>query len=380
MEHPDWQTAAERLARTLSTPGPGWFRALSHVPRHRFVPRWFSSGPTGWTVTDGPADEKAWVAAAYADTTLVTRVGVVHADHAAADSPVVGVPTSSSTNPGLVTAMFRHGRMSHGTRLMDMATGSGYSAALAAYRLGDANVTTMDIDHYLTEAAAERLHSIGLRPQVVTGDAAGELPDQYDRIVSMVSVPRIPASWLSALRPAGRLVTTLANTGLILTADKKPDGGATGRIEWDRAAFMSARTAADYPAMLNSMFADVREQDGEDITQSPYPVINVPQAWEVWSMLTVTAPGIEHRLQLDEDGQITAWMVHADGSWARATMPAGATGATVHQAGPRRLWDILDQIRRRWLHEGSLPVYGAKVTITPDGETTLRRGQWAATL
>ena len=380
MEHLDWQPAAERLARTLSTPGPGWFRALSHVPRHRFVPRWFSSGPTGWTVIDGLADEKAWVDAAYADTTLVTRVGAVHADHASADAPVVGVPTSSSTNPGLVTAMFRHGRMSHGIRLMDMATGSGYSAALAAYRLGDANVTTMDIDPYLTAAATERLHSIGLRPQVVTGDASGELPDQYDRIVSMVSVPRIPASWLGALRPAGRLVTTLANTGLILTADKQPGGGAIGRIEWDRAAFMSTRTAADYPAMLNSMFAQVRERDGEDISQSPYPVINVPQAWEVWSMLTVTAPGIEHRLQLDEDGRITAWMLHADGSWARATMPAGATGATVHQGGPRRLWDILDQIRRRWLHEGSLPVYGARVTITPDGETTLRRGQWEVTL
>ena len=48
-------------------------------------------------------------------------------------------------------------------------------------------------------------------------------------------------------------------------------------------------------------------------------------------------------------------MVHADGSWARAT-GAGDDTPTVHQGGPRRLWDILDGIRLDWLRDGSLPV------------------------
>ncbi|MER6187844.1 hypothetical protein [Streptomyces sp. NPDC001652] len=37
-----------------------------------------------------------------------------------------------------------------------------------------------------------------------------------------------PTSWLTALSPVGRLVTTLAGTSLLVTADKVEDGGAVG--------------------------------------------------------------------------------------------------------------------------------------------------------
>ncbi|MZE54811.1 protein-L-isoaspartate(D-aspartate) O-methyltransferase, partial [Streptomyces sp. SID5770] len=63
-----------------------------------------------------------------------------------------GHPTSSSTLPSLVLTMLRHGRVHPGVRLLDVATGSGYSAALACARLGDQAVTTLDIDPYLTQA------------------------------------------------------------------------------------------------------------------------------------------------------------------------------------------------------------------------------------
>jgi hypothetical protein len=72
-------------------------------------------------------------------------------------------------------------------------------------------------------------------------------------------------------------------------------------------------------------------------------------------------------------------MIHPDGSWARATA-TGDQAPTVHQAGPRRLWDILDDLRLVWLREGSLPAHGAKVTITPDGSIHLNRGRWRATI
>lgn len=72
-------------------------------------------------------------------------------------------------------------------------------------------------------------------------------------------------------------------------------------------------------------------------------------------------------------------MLHPDGSWARATSMDGDV-PSVHQSGPRRLWDIVDDIRYRWLWEGSLPVYGAAVTITPEGVCHLKRGRWQATI
>ncbi|MFD8850559.1 hypothetical protein [Streptomyces sp. NPDC059604] len=214
----------------------------------------------------------------------------------------------------------------------------------------------------------------------VTQDATEELPDEYDRIVSMVSVPRIPTSWLSALRPAGRLVTTIAGTGLILTADKTDDGGAAGRIEWDRAAFMQTRSGADYPPRLDTLFQKTRGQEGEDVAVSPFPVLDVMQAWEVWSALTLHAPGIEHRTGTDDNGTRMSWMLHTDGSWARAETMPGARTATVHQGGPRRLYDVLEQIRWHWVETGELPIYGARVVIAPDGTTTLSRGGWTLTL
>jgi hypothetical protein len=72
-------------------------------------------------------------------------------------------------------------------------------------------------------------------------------------------------------------------------------------------------------------------------------------------------------------------MVHPDGSWARASAH-GHQAPVVHQGGPRRLWEILDQLRDDWASHGYLQLYGAKALITPDGTIHLRRGRWQATI
>ncbi|WP_327175749.1 protein-L-isoaspartate(D-aspartate) O-methyltransferase [Streptomyces sp. NBC_01335] len=375
-----WEPRAAALAAEVAHPGSDWWLPVASTPRHQFVERWFTAGPDGWTAVDGSDHDETWAAAAYSDTTLVTQIGPVHADHTRTGLTVTGHPTSSSTHPSLVVTMLRHGRLTPGVRLLDLATGSGYSAALACHRLGDQLVTTLDVDPYLTLAAGDRLHRAGLHPQVVRADATtAALPGEFDRIVSMVSVPRVPAQWLTALAPGGRLVTTIAGTGLIVTADKNRDGSASGRVEWDRAAFMKARSSTDYPPALDDLFITASREHG-DVAVSPLPVLDVMQAWEVWSMLTLTAPGIEHRTGTADDGSRMTWMLHPDGSWARARTEKGERTATVHQGGPRRLYDLLECVRWRWIEHGELPVYGAKVTISPDGETTFTRGGWDITL
>lgn len=47
---------------------------------------------------------------------------------------------------------------------------------------------------------------------------------------------------------------------------------------------------------------------------------------------------------------------------------------------PRRLWGVLDNLRLDWLRDGSLPAYGAKPTIAPDGTIHLTRGRRQATI
>jgi len=378
-----WQGRALALARDIVYPQSRWWDAVTSVPRHVLVPRWFTRNGTGpWELQDGAADEQAWRAAAYDGwQTLITKVGAQHADHTRPGTTCQGPPTSSATQPSLAVAMYRHARIYDGADVLDVGTGSGYGCALLTRRLGSEHVTSIDIDPYLTSTAASRLDSIGLRPaDIITGDAAAELPGSYDRIVPMVSLPGVPASWLAALRPGGRLVFSLTGGSVIITADKTPDGGAEGKVELSGASFMTARHAADDEPQPAVIPEDICDADGEDITQSRYPVVDPTRGWELDAMLSVVAPGITCRSDTDEQtGITTVWMACGDGSWARATGDAEQP-ATVHQAGPHRLWDILDSVRHRWLTRGALPLRGASVRIDPDGTCHLNQDDWHATI
>ncbi|MFD3377611.1 methyltransferase domain-containing protein [Streptomyces sp. NPDC058697] len=374
----NWTAHAAHLADRVTHPGSRWAGPVAGIPRHEFVPRWWHRGTEGWTLNEGEADHQRWLDAAYGDRSLITSVGPLHADHAEQDDHPVGLPTSSSTLPSLLVRMFQHARLGNRDELLDVGTGSGYGTALACRRLGDLQVTSIDVDPYLVDAARARLEHIKLRPSLATLDATGELPGAYDRIVATVGVRPVPAGWLAALRPGGRLVTTIGGTSLIVTAEKQQDGSAVGRVEWDRAGFMRTRHGADYPPGPREILAAAREQDGEEVTTGPYPVVDVEQAWDLASMLDITVPGILYGYAEDA-GLRTAWLAHPDGSWARATA-VGANPPTVHQSGSRRLWDALDELRAYWLQHGELPVRGASVLITPDGRTRLARGAWRAEL
>ena len=142
---------------------------------------------------------------------------------------------------------------------------------------------------------------------------------------------------------------------------------------------MHTRTGPDYPPGMIEQFTVIRVAEGDQITTGRFPVVNINEAWELYSMLGITVPGIQHHYEETGDGKRIAWMIHPDGSWARAT-GAGDQSPVIHQAGPRRLWNLLEEIRRDWLRDGSLPVYGAKATVSPAGTITLKRGRWQATI
>jgi len=377
-----WQDRAAVLAADIAGPGSGWRDPVRRVQRHVLVPAWFTRTQDGaWVVRNGSSGKSAWLDAAYdATTSLVTRVGAVHADQAEPGARHEGRPSSSATMPRLVLDMYRRARLYDGADILDVGTGSGYGAALLTARYGDGRVTSIDVDGYLTSTAAARLAGLGLHPAIVACDAAGDLPATFDRIVPMVSLPAIPASWLAALRPDGRLVFSLAGGPVLITARKTPDGGAAGRVEYERAGFMAARhgTACDPARPLVPRPAE--DTDGDEVTTSPYPVVDPAFGWELDAVLSVTTPGLGYSTAADPGtGITTTWITHPDGSWARATGRPGQP-ATVHQAGPRRLWDTLDAIRADWLSHGYLPLWGASATIEPDGTCHLAKGHWHATI
>jgi hypothetical protein len=142
---------------------------------------------------------------------------------------------------------------------------------------------------------------------------------------------------------------------------------------------MVTRTGSDYEPERAGLFDAAEHHDGA-AKKSPHLVIDVVNAWEILSLLQITAPGIVHRYSEDPDtGVRTALMAHEDGSWARATGRRGEPAA-VHQGGPRRLGDALEKIRADWLADGYLQLDGSEVHIEPDGTMKFSRGRWSATL
>lgn len=377
----DWERRATALADQVTDPDSRWLAPVARVARHALVPRWWAVDDSGrWVLRDGPNAPGAWAEAAYADRSSVTRVGPSHADKAQLDDHPEGLPTSSATLPSLVVRMLRHGRLGDGLDLLDLGTGAGGLTAYACHRLGNGRVTSLDIDPYLVGAAGERLAAMGYHPKLITADATRHVPGSYDRIVSTVALAPGPQlrPVLRALRPGGRIATTLAGTCLIVTGWKNRNGEVIGRVERDMAGFMLTRSGDDHPPALTELFTLAHEAEGEETNTGRYPVVDVTNAWEVRSMLEIRTPGVE--LAHGTNGRTnTAYLVHPDGSWARASAES-TDPPEVHQGGPQRLWSALERIRNRLNTEGGLPLLGAAVRMTPDGVCHVSRGQWHASM
>jgi protein-L-isoaspartate O-methyltransferase len=373
----DWTDAARKLAAHVTAAAPEWHDSVCSTPRHQLVPRWWEPIPDSYPFAWGlraPDPEQPW-AKLYGDETLVTRVGALHADHAQGEDRPTGLPTSSSTLPGLIVRMLHLLDPQAADRVLDVGTGSGYSAALLAHRVGDALVTSIDVDPYLVHAARERLAGFGRTPRVEVADATGSLPDnEYDRIIATVSVRPIPPSWLGALRPGGRIVATIVGTSLLISAEMGPDGIARGQVQPDPASFMRTRQDADYPSRLDDVYAAARDQPGEQVRELTGPIPDLWADWELRCLYELDSPDIENRSATCEDGTQLLWLLAADGSWTRAD----ETSATIHQSGPRRLWDDdLDRVRTTWQDAGRFPLHKMSAELTPEQSTlTSPNGNW----
>lgn len=379
-----WTEAAKALADKVTAESPAWHDAVSNTPRHLLVPRWWQRIPNSpaqeWELVDLPGDSPGRLHAAYTDETLVTRVGPTHADRAQPGERATGDPTSSSTLPGLIVSMADRLGAEPGDKVLDVGTGSGYSAALFGRRIGDDCVTSVDVDPYLVDAARTRLAEFGRTPRMEAVDATGELPDTaYDRIMATVSVRPVPPSWLRALRPGGRLVTTIAQTALLITADMGEDGTARGNVQPDPATFMETRQEADYPPKLNSVFVSARVREGEDVRPPDGPIPDLWQEWPLRWLYELDTPGVETRAATyPDDGRRVVWLLASDGSWARAE---DGTTPLVHQGGPRRLWDGLERVRRKWEENNRFSLHSLRAELSPDGSSLLSPdGSWSFTI
>ncbi|MGA5817661.1 methyltransferase domain-containing protein [Kitasatospora sp. NPDC094028] len=364
------QAVARHLGHEVA---PEWRRAAQAVPRHRFLPDrvWLVQGDD-YEPCDRRTEPDRWLAAAYADAPVVTQINDGHEP----EDPADAWPSCSASAPSIVFRMLDALDLSPGDRVLEIGTGTGYNAALLAHRLGDANVTTIEVDPDLAALAQAALKALGYTPTVVCGDGRlGWGPEAfYDRVLATCSVQRIPPAWIAQTKPGGVILAPWDNPwvcgGLLeLTVDE--DGGATGRYAPD-SAFMLMRTQRRDLLLFRDVVHDDHQPTESTTTLDPWSVADsgidtefalghrLGDLWYAWHH-DPDVPGVATRL----------WVATQDGgSWAAVDWDGtgDADRYTVWQHGPRRLWGEVEAAHQWWLDNGRPGPARFGLTVMPDGE------------
>lgn len=344
----------------------GWRGAFERAPRAEFVPEavWApdDGSPTGHRRITRIIEPDMWRALVDADEVVVTQL-----DDGAIDGP--GVPTSSASKPSLVASMLRNLDITDRARVLDVGTGTGWTSALLAARLGGAAVTTVEVDPRIASEAAARLKAAALLPaRLVVGDGLAGCPKgaPYDHIHSTAAVRRVPSAWIAQTRPGGTIVTPwgtpYANAGLLRLVTGERGAPSYGRFV-DNVSFMWMRAQRPHAVTLPHTEPDLRGPSAidPDLALSEVDVaftigLHVPDARYV-HLWDASNPSATYRIALSD----------GNGSWASARYEAWDAPDAVRQWGPRRLWDEITVARRWWEERGSPALTRFGLTVTAEG-------------
>jgi protein-L-isoaspartate O-methyltransferase len=362
------------LGRRLLDTGamsPSWHDAYQAVDRAGFLPpvMWpYDMASRSSVSCDRATDPARWYGYADADVPITTQWDDGH--HT---GPQAGrVPTSSTSMPSVVMRMLRELDVHDGMRVLEIGTGTGWNAALLAHRLGDRQVTTVEVDRTVAAAACAALGRAGLEPVTVTGDGLLGYPPgaPYDRILATAGMRRIPYEWIAQTVPGGLIVapwgTHYANADRLLRLVVSDDGASASGHFTTAVEFMKIRSqrltrpphheyAPDFPGDAATCVTTLtlRADDGD-------------LGFDFLAGLLV--PDCAHAADRRGDRR-SVWLYGlTDRSWAATVLQDGQPEATVYQSGPRRLWDELEAAHRWWTDAGRPTPDRFGLTVTRDGE------------
>jgi len=130
--------------------------------------------------------------------------------HAWEDQPLPIGEGQTISQPYTIASMFHLAEVGPGDLVLDVGSGSGYSAALLAYIVGAAKrVATIEIRDALVTIARDNLARVGMQDLVVHhGDGKQGVPQRapFDAIIVNAEGPEIPPTLIDQLAPDGRLV------------------------------------------------------------------------------------------------------------------------------------------------------------------------------
>ena len=361
---------ADELAADGSLLTAQWRAAVQDVPRHLFLPCFFTAEPTpdgstSYTPVGRTPDTGKWLDLAYRNTTWVTQLdGHLTAD--TAPGPVTGIPTSSSTLPSLVVSMLEALDVSDGMNVLEIGTGTGYSTALLCNRLGEDQVTSIEVDPAIAARADAALESAGYSTWTVTGDGLVGHPYRapYDRVIATMAVRRIPHAWIRQTRPGGIVLATVGSwaygTGLAkLTVGD--DGTAQGSII-AQSSFMPARSQAPVQPS-GDLFARAAYPDSE---RKAVIAPGLLQEWMPAFLAQLAAPGTHLIRTALADGTPTVYLLDLVRE-SFAALTADGEHWTVRQGGPVALWDAVEDAITAWQGIGQPDITAVHLRVDSRG-------------
>jgi protein-L-isoaspartate O-methyltransferase len=371
------RSCREALVRELEEDGslrtPEWRAVVAAVPRHVFVPDFYTDAPgpdgvTRYTPVNPRRDAREWLRSAYRNQTWVTQLdlGATSSDAEA----VSGTPTSSSTLPGIVVRMLEDLEVGPGDHVLEVGTGTGYSTALLCARLGSDKVSSVEYDRVLSEQAAERLAGLGFSPRLVVGDGASGSADfgPYDGIIAGYSPSRVPGAWLDQAAENAVILASLVGSldayGYIrLRMVSRRE--AVGRFIDAPVSFMRSRKT-ERPVVGPLMRTAYNARQGMVGTPSRLDGAALAAPGLRWA-LQLALPGVV-RLGLNVDGVVGTWFLHPDGSWA--ALESGPHQETrAYPDDPHGLWKRIENIAAAWVADGRPAMGRYGLTVTSDTNT-----------
>ncbi|MFF0592457.1 ATP-grasp peptide maturase system methyltransferase [Streptomyces antibioticus] len=363
---PERRALADRLtASGVLRPDSPWRPAVEAVQRELFLnPGVFLplDGGLWQPVTALGTPPREWARIAYRDESLATQLdGHLTADRA--PGPVTGVPTSSSTAPTTVVGMLEQLDVGEGDSVLEIGTGTGYSGALMCHRLGEDNVTTVEVDPLVAARADAALEESGYSTWTVTGDGLLGHPARapYDRVIATCAVRRIPHTWVRQTEPGGIILATVGSwpygTGLAKVT-VNDDGTAEGRII-GRSSFMHARDQALIP-----LAGDLSARAAYSDTERPARIAPVLlDEWMPAFLAQLAVPGAQLVRATAADGTLSLYLFDSERE-SFAAFTQDTAGWTVRQGGPIAVWDAVEETLAAWQGAGSPDIASIRLRIT----------------
>ncbi|WIV52906.1 methyltransferase domain-containing protein [Amycolatopsis nalaikhensis] len=344
---------------------PQWRAAFEALPRHLFAPKFTLPDNLGGQSHDAADSVRRedWLRAVYHDDALLT------------DFDEQGILVSSCSAPTVVATMLEHSGATEGNSVLEIGTGTGWTAALLSHRLGAGSVTSVDVNPTYVDQARQRLDALGLAPTLAVADGYLGYPRRapYDRIIATASLRQVPPAWLAQVRPGGTILTDIrgAFAGNLARLTVEDDQSAHGQFIPARLNFMPLRSPEQPFLIQPELSRRAVSEGGESRTTRLAPGV-LRERGRVFAFFAQLAmPGTDSGYIKVTDGPMYFCLLDPHtGAWARVEVTPGdpAADRQVWQGGHRRLWDELEAAHERWLQLQQPRPEDFTILITPDAE------------